>query len=130
MDMVYVLNKDGKPLMATARGGRVRYLLKEKKARVVSRTRQNEYRRCCRQGERLLRVLRTSGDPQQGIASLDEEACRFPEAASQLRPAQEAPASCEGCGDRHRRGFYREIAPRLREARCVSLHPQQGGSVQ
>ena len=38
MDMVYVLNKDGKPLMATTRGGRVRYLLKEKKARVVSRT--------------------------------------------------------------------------------------------
>lgn len=33
MDMVYVLNKDGKPLMATTRGGRVRYLLKEKKAR-------------------------------------------------------------------------------------------------
>ena len=29
MDMVYVLNKDGKPLMATTRGGRVRYLLKE-----------------------------------------------------------------------------------------------------
>ena len=38
MDMVYVLNKDGKPLMATTRGGRVRYLLKEKKARVVSST--------------------------------------------------------------------------------------------
>lgn len=36
--MVYVLNKDGKPLMATTRGGRVRYLLKEKKARVVSST--------------------------------------------------------------------------------------------
>ena len=38
MDMVYVLNKDGKPLMATTRGGRVRYLLKEKKARVVCTT--------------------------------------------------------------------------------------------
>ena len=38
MNIVYVLNKDGKPLMATTRGGRVRYLLKEKKARVVSST--------------------------------------------------------------------------------------------
>ncbi len=38
MTMVYVLNKDGKPLMVTTRGGRVRYLLKEKKARVVSST--------------------------------------------------------------------------------------------
>ena len=38
MNIVYVLNKDGKPLMATTRGGRVRYLLKEKKARVVSTT--------------------------------------------------------------------------------------------
>ena len=38
MNMVYVLNKDGKPLMATTRGGRVRYLLKEKKARVVCST--------------------------------------------------------------------------------------------
>lgn len=38
MDMVYVLNKDGKPLMATTRGGRVRYLLKANKARVVSST--------------------------------------------------------------------------------------------
>ena len=38
MNIVYVLNKDGKPLMATTRGGRVRYLLKEKKARVVCTT--------------------------------------------------------------------------------------------
>ena len=36
MSTVYVLNKDGKPLMPTTRGGHVRYLLKEKKARVVT----------------------------------------------------------------------------------------------
>ena len=36
MYTVYVLNKDGKPLMPTTRGGHVRYLLKEKKARVVA----------------------------------------------------------------------------------------------
>ena len=35
MSTVYVLNKDGKPLMPTTRCGHVRYLLKEKKARVV-----------------------------------------------------------------------------------------------
>ena len=35
MSTVYVLNKDGKPLMPTTRGGHVRHLLKEKKARVV-----------------------------------------------------------------------------------------------
>ena len=34
---VYVLSKDGKPLMPTTRGGRVRYLLKNKLARVVER---------------------------------------------------------------------------------------------
>lgn len=36
MSTVYVLNKDGKPLMPTTRGRHVRYLLKEKKARVVT----------------------------------------------------------------------------------------------
>lgn len=36
MSTVYVLNKDGKPLMPTTRCGHVRYLLKEKKARVVT----------------------------------------------------------------------------------------------
>ena len=36
MSTVYVLNKDGKPLMPTTRGWHVRYLLKEKKARVVT----------------------------------------------------------------------------------------------
>ena len=35
MSTIYVLNKDGKPLMPTTRGGRVRHLLKERKARVV-----------------------------------------------------------------------------------------------
>lgn len=35
MPTVYVLNKDGKPLMPTTRGGHVRHLLKEQKARVV-----------------------------------------------------------------------------------------------
>ena len=35
MSTVYVLNKDGKPLMPTTRGGHVRHLLKEQKARVV-----------------------------------------------------------------------------------------------
>lgn len=35
MSTIYVLNKDGKPLMPTTRGGHVRYLLKEQKARVV-----------------------------------------------------------------------------------------------
>jgi 5-methylcytosine-specific restriction endonuclease McrA len=35
--MVYVISKDGKPLMPTKRHGRVRILLKEKKARVVQR---------------------------------------------------------------------------------------------
>ena len=35
MATVYVLNKDSKPLMPTTRCGHVRYLLKEKKARVV-----------------------------------------------------------------------------------------------
>ena len=34
--MVYVLNKDGKPLMPTARLGKVRHLLKEQKAIIVS----------------------------------------------------------------------------------------------
>lgn len=36
--MVYVLSKDGKPLMPTQRHGKVRHLLKEGKARVVKRT--------------------------------------------------------------------------------------------
>lgn len=36
MSTVYVLNKDGKPLMPTARCGHVRHLLKEQKARVVT----------------------------------------------------------------------------------------------
>lgn len=35
MSTIYVLNKDGKPLMPTIRGGHVRHLLKEQKARVV-----------------------------------------------------------------------------------------------
>ena len=35
MSTVYVLNKDGKPLMPTTRCGHVRYLLKKQKARVV-----------------------------------------------------------------------------------------------
>ena len=38
MTMVYVQNKDGKPLMPTTRYCYVRLLLKEKKARVVSTT--------------------------------------------------------------------------------------------
>ena len=38
MTMVYVQNKDGKPLMPTTRYCYVRLLLKEKKARVVNRT--------------------------------------------------------------------------------------------
>lgn len=33
MSTVYVLNKDGKPLMPTTRGGHVRHLLKEQKAK-------------------------------------------------------------------------------------------------
>lgn len=37
MAVVYVLSKDGKPLMPTTRCGHVRVLLKEKKARVVER---------------------------------------------------------------------------------------------
>ena len=36
--MVYVLNTDGKPLMPTERHGKVRRLLKEKKAKVIRRT--------------------------------------------------------------------------------------------
>ena len=32
MSTIYVLNKDGKPLMPTTRGGHVRHLLKEQKA--------------------------------------------------------------------------------------------------
>ena len=35
MSTIYVLNKDGKPLMPTTRGGHVRHLLKNQKARVV-----------------------------------------------------------------------------------------------
>ena len=35
MSTIYVLNKDGEPLMPTTRGGHVRHLLKEQKARVV-----------------------------------------------------------------------------------------------
>ena len=35
--MVYVLNKDGKPLMPTERHGKVRRMLKEGKAKVVRR---------------------------------------------------------------------------------------------
>lgn len=35
MSTIYVLNKNGKPLMPTTRGGHVRHLLKEQKARVV-----------------------------------------------------------------------------------------------
>ena len=38
MTMVYVQNKDGKPLMPTTRYCYVRLLLKEKKARVVCTT--------------------------------------------------------------------------------------------
>ena len=37
MTTVYVLSKNGKPLMPTTRCGHVRVLLKEKKARVVER---------------------------------------------------------------------------------------------
>lgn len=37
IEMVYVISKDGKPLMPTKRHGRVRILLKQKKARVVQR---------------------------------------------------------------------------------------------
>lgn len=36
--MVYVLNKDGVPLMPTGRHDKVRILLKQKKAMVVNRT--------------------------------------------------------------------------------------------
>jgi hypothetical protein len=36
--MVYVINKDGKPLMPTNRHGKVRRLLRDKKAKVVKRT--------------------------------------------------------------------------------------------
>lgn len=35
MSTIYVLNKDGKPLMPTTRGGHVRHLLKKQQARVV-----------------------------------------------------------------------------------------------
>lgn len=35
MSTIYVLNKDGKPLMPTTRSGHIRHLLKEQKARVV-----------------------------------------------------------------------------------------------
>ena len=35
--MVYVLNKDGQPLMPTDRYGKIRHLLKDGKAKVVSR---------------------------------------------------------------------------------------------
>ena len=35
--MVYVLSKDGKPLMPTNRHGKVKHLLKDKKAKVISR---------------------------------------------------------------------------------------------
>ena len=35
MSTIYVLNKNGKPLMPTTRGGHVRHMLKEQKARVV-----------------------------------------------------------------------------------------------
>lgn len=35
MSTIYVLNKDGKPLMPTTRSGHMRHLLKEQKARVV-----------------------------------------------------------------------------------------------
>ena len=36
--MVYVLDIDGKPLMPTERHGKVRRLLKERKAKVVKKT--------------------------------------------------------------------------------------------
>ncbi len=35
--MVYVISKEGKPLMPTEKHGKVRILLKEKKAKVVKR---------------------------------------------------------------------------------------------
>lgn len=35
--MVYVLNKEGRPLMPTKNGGKVRHLLKQKKAKIVKR---------------------------------------------------------------------------------------------
>ncbi len=35
--MVYILNMEGKPLMPTERHGKVRHLLKDKKAKVVRR---------------------------------------------------------------------------------------------
>ena len=36
--MVYILNKDGQPLMPTSRHGKVKHLLRNKKAKVVKRT--------------------------------------------------------------------------------------------
>lgn len=36
--MVYVINKDGKPLMPTNRYGKVRHLLKNKQAKVIRKT--------------------------------------------------------------------------------------------
>lgn len=36
MAVVYVLSKDGRPLMPTARCGHIRILLKQKKAKVIS----------------------------------------------------------------------------------------------
>ena len=86
MSTVYVLNKNGKPLMPTTRCGRVRHLLKEQKARVVTSNpftiqllyetddvvqplylgidpRQNQYR-CCRcQNRRHGSLYRAFGNP-------------------------------------------------------------------
>ena len=36
MAVVYVISKDGRPLMPTARCGHIRILLKQKKAKVIS----------------------------------------------------------------------------------------------
>ena len=36
--MVYVLDKDGKPLMPTERHGKVRHMLKDGRAKVVKQT--------------------------------------------------------------------------------------------
>ena len=110
MSTVYVLNKDGKPLMPTTRCGHVRHLLKEQKARVVTSkpfTIQLLYETDdvvqplylgidpgrTNIGVAVVKTDRTFGNSQQGNSKVDEKAQRF--APCKTHQRQTLPPSTE-----------------------------------
>lgn len=70
MNIVYVLNQEGKPLMPSRRGGRVRWLLKTDQARVV-----------CRRPFTIQLLYKTTAYVQKVVPGVDpgrtETACCF-----------------------------------------------------